>query len=264
MRQRIRKLNQTVSLHARSLYCYARLVSQVKKWNQNRPRIAAIVLSSFQWRNVPIVVHHLRRQAFIDSVYVFHNAPSRWPVPGAENIYAKENPGCIARHHFAKGLEGYDYVAFCDDDLFPKSDISVELLEGLKLHGEKSVIGVYGRQLDLTKPHSAYSSGKEAHSSAITPAHVVKGRFHVVSSGLLKSLPDALSHLKFEDDIRLSALTQIQTQAPGYVLPLKKHFEELPQRYSLFKRSNHSEMRDKAVSEALALGWRPNEMKSAA
>ena len=224
-----------------------------------RPSVVAIVLSWKRERNLPRVVRGLRRQSFVDTVVVVHNQPSRMRVPDCINLYCGANLGCGIRHLVAHDLVGWDAYLFIDDDLALEEDVASVLIPAFRSRGQESAIGFFGQVLNTEAPHRAYSTGYGGRCGTLLPVDVVKGRFHVLSRQSVERLnagSKSTPALEEEDDIRVSLALQKATGQPSYLVPAPS-MSELAEPKARWRRSGHLDVRDRAVSDAKVMGWRP-------
>ena len=242
------------------LYYYLSLFAMYKRKGKHKENIAAIVLSWKRTKNLPQIVFGLKKQTFIDDIFILHNHPSKLWVPGCKNVFYKENKGCIIRHHFAATLNEYDYFVFSDDDLMLKHDCSKEVLEAIRKYGGESVLGFFGHVLNMNNKEKPYSSGRyKISKKVIMPVDIVKGRIHIISKQginlMAKSGPDT-ELLKSEDDLRANIALQREYGKPSYLIPIKNEIVELQDNYALEHRGFHEKNRDRAIRDGLSLGWK--------
>ena len=223
-----------------------------------RDKTLAIVLSWKRCENLPDVVEGLRRQSYIDDIMIFHNHPSDRRIDGCINVFSDHNFGCAVRHQLAPLLD-YDYFVFTDDDLMLTEDLASRLVPVTEAHGQRSVIGLYGRKLNCENPRVAYSTGRTVRAKAIIPVDVVKGRFHVLSRAAIQALSSPglnTPALLAEDDIRVNVAVQWVFDEPSYLVPATG-VKELPAPHARWRRAHHLAARDQAVYDGLQLGWKP-------
>lgn len=232
---------------------------------QKDRRVAAIVLSWKRPLNIPLVVRGLKRQTFIDDILVWHNHPSRFWCPGVSNFFSPKNFGCVIRHDLAAILPDYDYFVFCDDDLYLTQDASEAMNRAIDDYGPTSVIGIFGKDMNMNTPDQPYSAGQERIAGNDTlKTDIVKGRFHIVSRENIKALFEEHRSGDFnetEDDLRLNIFVQLRHQRPGILVPVYRKYKDLPQQHAVFSRKNHFEKRDQVIKDAIEEGWLPNSRK---
>ncbi|MFC1851370.1 hypothetical protein ACFL27_14325 [candidate division CSSED10-310 bacterium] len=254
------KRNDSIFAYPLQFYYYLSLFARNKRRGKHKENIAAIVLSWKRTKNLPQIVFGLKKQSFIDDIFILHNHPSKLWVPGCKNIFFKKNKGCIIRHHFASTLKEYDYFVFSDDDLMLKDDFSKEVLEAIRKHGKESVLGFIGHELDLNNKDKPYTSGKyKTSKKVIMPVDIVKGRFHIISKlGITVMAKSGLDTdaLKSEDDLRANIALQRKFKKPSYLIPIKHEIVELQDNHALEYRSFHIKYRDRAIRDGLTLGWK--------
>jgi len=219
-------------------------------------KVCSILLSWKRPDNIPIIVDGLKKQKIVDDVIILHNHPSDIKIEGCKNIVSDINLGCIARHKIAEILD-YDHFIFSDDDLCLKEDISEILEEHMRKYGSRSVLGAYGRKLNMENKEKRYSTGYET-GNQFEYADIVKGRFHIMSRNAISILAQSkfnTEHLRSEDDIRANVSVQMHTKVPSVIMPIRGYFRDLPDQHALWKNPAHMNNRDMAIEEAIRLQW---------
>ncbi len=254
------KRNESVLAYPLQQFYYLSLLASTKQKRKHKENVAAIVLSWKRTRNLPQVVFGLKKQSFINEIFVLHNHPSNLMIPGCTNIFFEDNAGSKRRHQFASTLKEYDYFAFSDDDLMLTKDFSKDVLEAIRKHGKESVLGFFGHELNLDNDDKPYTSGKYTISkNAITPVDIVKGRFHIISRQGISVMAESgldTDTLKSEDDLRANIALQKEFKRPSYLIPMKHEIVDLQDSHALEHRSFHKKNRDEAIRDGLTLGWK--------
>ncbi len=238
---------------------YSTVITAKKKFSDIR--VDAVLLSYKREKNLKYVVRGLKRQSFINDIYIYHNYPSIEKINGAINIYSEKNFRCIIRHSLGLMLKS-DYVLFIDDDIELIADFSKRFIDAIKLE-PNSVIGLFGKVInkDNTKP---YTNGIDiSFSPFIRYVDIVKGRIHLIKKEkLLNSLDFIAKNLieenMIEDDIILNLSNQLKSKTPSVLIPSNdQEIKNLNEDHALAFRKGHLNLRDNYINEFLYLGWKP-------
>lgn len=227
-------------------------------------KITACILSYKRENNLPLVIRGLKRQSFLDKIYIFHNYPSSKKIKGVINIFSEKNFGCIARHAIALLLDS-DYVLFVDDDLELKADFSERFLKAIKI-SKDSIIGFFGRNIKQGM-QKLYSNGENIKWSPIYRfVDVIKGRVQLVpfkaflnSFDYIQENKLNLNLFKNADDVILNLTNQLITKKPSLIIPTQKDeiIELSENNTGVSNKSDHLKRRDALIDNFIKTGWHP-------
>jgi glycosyltransferase involved in cell wall biosynthesis len=228
----------------------------------------AFVLSYKREENLPAVIRGLKRQSFVDNIYIIHNHPSKRKVDGAINIFSQKNFRCIARHSIAQLAEN-EYVLFMDDDLELMTDLSPRFIQALETEPE-AVAGLLGNNVDPGAPaRQLYWSGGKFHegSSFQRFVDIVIGRCHLCKRKYLGESFKFIAQHDFpidnftviRDDVILNLAAQLQTKVPGILVPaqIDRDFKNLPEPHAVWKMKSHFAIRSSIIKYFMDNGWTP-------
>lgn len=220
-----------------------------------------VLLSYRRPGNLPACIAAVRYQRPAPGqVYVWHNAPSSQPSPGAVNVIAGENFRCRARHALGL-LSTAPAVVFLDDDvLLTAPDALAPLLAALEKHPD-SVIGPEGRRCLAVSPTMYWGADSQKFAHQDGPVSIVKGKVHAARQQVLclafasSDLPESVWT---EDDIVLCASSQAVTGQPSWaVAGMRGKYRDLRDDLGNEKRPDHFARRAAACRYMASLGWDP-------
>jgi len=226
----------------------------------------AIVLSWKRESNLQQVVDGLKSQSFIDEVLIWHNCPSKKKIDDCLHIVSDINLGCSIRYQLATLLD-YDYYFLSDDDYMIVNDISNKAMPAIEQFGKKSIIGAYGANINYYKKDNGYSQGlsvghntnRELKPGEIRKVDIVKGRFQIISRENIMKIQSSRFNTPIlfeEDDIRANVAVQHANKCPSILFSIEhSDVVELSAPYARNERQEHSDNRDRAIRDAISLGW---------
>ncbi|MBW2998405.1 hypothetical protein KY321_02595, partial [Candidatus Woesearchaeota archaeon] len=209
--------------------------------------------------NLNKVISGIKKQSFVNDIYVFHNHPSKKKIKGAINIFSDENFGCISRHAIAN-LAKTKYVLFVDDDFFFEKDLSNYFIKAIKM-SPNSIIGLFGTNVNKSDKNNLYTpTSKYMRKRGFRYFDIIVGRVHLCKKEhLINSFEFMNKHNIYtkEDDILLNLSTQLKTKVPSLGIPFRKDFySNLNEDHALWKRPNHMSDRSKLINIFLNKGWK--------
>jgi SAM-dependent methyltransferase len=248
---------------------FATVIKAGKSTDLRNLKVDAFLLSYKREDNLEVVVKGLKRQSFINDIYLFHNHPSTRQIDGVINIVSGKNFRCIVRHAIAQMAET-EYVLFIDDDLELLTDLSSRIRTAIQME-PNAIIGIFGSNVEKNVETSRLylSGGKFGYKQEKFYRYVdiVIGRFHIIKKEYLNSHIDFLNKNKYfienfvitRDDLLLNLATQLKTKTPGLLIPIEpeKDIKSLPEPHAVCGMKTHYVIRSFFIKEFLNSGWKP-------
>jgi len=226
-------------------------------------KATAVVLAYKREKDLDKVIEGIKKQSFVDKIYIFHNAPSTKKVDGAINIISEENFGCYARHVFSLMLKD-DYFLYVDDDTYLTRDMTEEFSKAVDI-SPNSIIGIFGANFSH---NGNYKDSKFIRFSGFYRfVDMIIGRVHLANKKSLISSIDFVTknHSKIQglekdtfihDDLILNVTNQISGNPPSLLIPSKEDdIQNLDSRFGSSLNKTHYQVRTLLLKQFFKNGF---------